>query len=340
MKALVFLGPHRMGWEERPDPVAGPGEAVVETRAVGICGSDLHGYTGESTRRTPGNPMGHEATGEVVALGPGVPASWLGRRVAIFPLLACGQCDQCRGGHIQRCRKRRFMGNNTVGAMVERLAVSVDNLYPLPGAMSYIHGALTEPLAVAIHAVRLAGDLAGRTVLIAGGGPIGLLTLTVAREQGAQAIALTVRTPERRELAKALGAAVAVDPTREGWRREVSGGLGTAEVEVAFDAAGIQPTFDQCMETVAPGGTVVEIGSWSSLNVNLAQLAPREIDVKGSFNYTAQEFGEAAEWLAAGRVDPTPLVSALRPLAEGAAAFAELAQHPARFLRMILTSGC
>lgn len=338
MKALIFLGPHRMGWEERPDPAAGPGEAVVATRAVGICGSDLHGYTGESTRRIPGNPMGHEATGEVVALGPGVAASWLGRRVAMFPLLACGQCDQCRGGHIQRCRKRRFLGNNTVGAMVERLALPVENLYPLPGTMSYVHGAFTEPLAVAIHAVRLAGDLAGRTVYIAGGGPIGLLTLMVAREQGAKAIALTVRTPGRRELARTLGAAAAVDPTQEGWRREVSGGLGVAEAEVAFDAAGIQATFDQCMETVAPGGTVVEIGSWSTLNVNLAQLAPREVDVVGSFNYTAEEFGEAAEWLAVGRVDPAPLVTALRPLSEGAAAFAELARHPSRFLRIILTS--
>jgi L-iditol 2-dehydrogenase len=339
MKALVFLKPYRLDWEERPEPVAGPGEAVVETRAVGICGSDLHGYTGENTRRTPGNPMGHEATGQVVALGPGAPASWLGKRVAMFPILSCGQCDQCLGGHIQRCRKRRFMGNNSVGAMAERLSLPVDNLYPLPETMSYVHGALTEPLAVAIHAVRMAGDLTGRTVFIAGGGPIGLLTLMAAREQGAKAIALTVRTPERRELARALGAAVAVDPTREGWRKEVANGLGFTEVEVAFDAAGIQPTFDQCMETVAPGGTVVEIGSWSTLRLSLLQLALREINVVGSFNYTAEEFGEAATWLATGRVDPTPLVSGLRPLAEGAAAFEELTQHPSRFLRIILTSG-
>lgn len=339
MKALVFLGPNRLTWEERPEPVAVPNEAVVETRAVGICGSDLHGYTGESTRRTPGNPMGHEATGQVVALGPGVPADWMGRRVAIFPLLACGQCDQCLSGHIQRCRKRRFMGNNTVGAMAERLALPVDNLYPLPEQVSYLHGALMEPLAVAIHAVRLAGDLSGRTVFIAGGGPIGLLTLMAAREEGAKAVVLTVRTPERRELARKLGAAAAVDPTREGWRQEAARGLGAAEAEVAFDAAGIQPTFEQCMETVAPGGTVVEIGSWSSLQLSLLQLTPREINVIGSFNYTAGEFSEAGEWLAAGRVDPTPLVTAVRPLAEGGAAFAELAEHPSRFLRIILTSG-
>jgi 2-desacetyl-2-hydroxyethyl bacteriochlorophyllide A dehydrogenase len=339
MKALVFVKPRRLEWEERPEPAAGPGEAVVETRAVGICGSDLHGYTGESSRRTPGNPMGHEATGQVVALGPEVPADWLGRRVAIFPILACGQCDQCLGGHIHRCRKRRFLGNNVVGAMAERLALPVANLHPLPEAMSCIQGVLAEPLAVAIHAVRMAGDLAGRTVLIAGGGPIGLLTLMAAREHGAKAVALTVRTPERRELAKALGAAVAVDPTREGWRQEVAEGLGAAEVDLAFDAAGIQPTFEQCMETVTPGGTIVQIGSWSSLKLNLSQLAPREISVVGSFNYTADEFGEAVEWLAAGRVDPSPLVSAVRPLAEGAAAFEELAQHPSRFLRIVLTSG-
>jgi len=339
MKALVFQKPYRLEWREWPEPEAGPGEAVVETRAVGICGSDLHGYTGQSSRRTPGNPMGHEATGRVVALGAGVEALWLGKRVALFPLLACGRCDQCLGGRIHRCRNRRFMGNNALGAMVERLALPVANLHPLPETMSYIKGALAEPLAVAIHAVRLAGDPAGRTVLIAGGGPIGLLTLMVVRELGAKAIALTVRTPERRELARLLGAAAAVDPTQEGWREEVAGGLGAAEAEVAFDAAGIQPTFDQCLEAIAPGGTIVEIGSWSSLRVNLPQLTPREIHMVGSFNYTAEEFAEAVGWLAAGRVDPIPLVSALRPLAEGAAAFAELDQHTSRFLRIILTSG-
>lgn len=339
MKALVFQKPYGMDWQEWPEPTAGPGEAVVETRAVGICGSDLHGYTGESTRRIPGNPMGHEATGRVVALGSGVSSSWLGKRVAMFPLLACGQCDQCLGGHIHRCRKRRFMGNNALGAMVERLALPVGNLHPLPEAMSYVHGALAEPLAVAIHAVRLAGDPAGRTVLIAGGGPIGLLTLMVVRELGAKAVALTVRTPERRELARLLGAAVAVDPTQEGWRREAAGGLGAVEADIAFDAAGIQPTFDQCLETVAPGGTIVEIGSWSSLRVGLPQLTPREIHVVGSFNYTAEEFAEAVGWLTTGRVDPAPLVSAVRPLAEGADAFAELDRHTSRFLRIILTSG-
>lgn len=339
MKALVFQKPYRLDWQEMPEPKAGPGEAVVETRAVGICGSDLHGYTGESSRRTPGNPMGHEAAGQVVALGPGVPGEWIGKRVALFPILACGKCDQCLGGCRHRCRNRRFLGNNVVGAMAERLSLPVENLYPLPETLSYVDGTLTEPLAVAIHAVRLAGNLAGRTVLIAGGGPIGLLTLMAAKAQGAKAIALTVRTPARRELALALGAAAAVDPNREGWRREIERGLGTAELDVAFDAAGIQPTFEQCLETVVPGGVIVQIGSWSTLRLNLQQLAQREISVKGSFNYTAKEFGEAASWLAAGRVDPAPLVTEIRPLAEGAAAFEALARNPSRYLRIILAAG-
>jgi 2-desacetyl-2-hydroxyethyl bacteriochlorophyllide A dehydrogenase len=339
MKALVFQKPYRLDWQEMPEPKAGPGEAVVETRAVGICGSDLHGYTGESSRRTPGNPMGHEATGQVVALGAGVPGEWMGKRVALFPLLACGKCDQCLDGSHHRCRNRRFLGNNVMGAMVEKLSLPVKNLYPLPEALSYVNGALTEPLAVAIHALRLAGNLSGRTVLIAGGGPIGLLTLMAARAQGAKAIALTVRTPARRELALVLGAAAAVDPNQAAWRREIQRGLGTAEADIAFDAAGIQPTFDQCMESIVPGGLIVEIGSWSTLRLNLQRLAQREISVKGSFNYTEEEFGEAASWLAAGRVDPAPLVTEIRPLAEGAAAFEALARDPSRYLRIILASG-
>ena len=188
-----------------PQP-AGDG-VRVRIAAAGICGSDLHGYTGASSRRIPGNPMGHEATGQVVALGAGVPGEWMGKRVALFPLLACGKCDQCLDGSHHRCRNRKFLGNNVMGAMAERLSLPVKNLYPLPEATSYVHGTLTEPLAVAIHAIRLAGDLTGRTVLVAGGGPIGLLTLMAARAQGAKAAAVTVRTPERRERALAMGAA-------------------------------------------------------------------------------------------------------------------------------------
>jgi len=339
MKALVFLEPRKLGWVDKPEPVAGPGEVIVETRAVAICGSDIHGYTGENRRRTPGNPMGHEATGQVVALGEGVPASWLGKRVVMFPTLACGQCDQCLTGHSQRCRHRRFMGNNAVGAMAERLSLPLANLVPLSDGVSYPVGALTEPTAVAIHGVRQAGDLTGRTVLIAGAGPIGLLVLLAARAQGARAVAVTVRSPWRRELAVALGASVAVDPTQEGWRQEIARVLDVEEMDVAIDAGGIQPTFDQCLEAVVPGGTVVTLGSFMTLQLNLIRMAGKEIHLVGSLTYTTNEFWETAEAISAGKLDPSPLITELRPLSEGAAVFQELADHPSRALRVVLTAG-
>ena len=136
MKALVYHGPYEMRWEDWPEPEPGPGEAVVAVRAVGICGSDLHGYTGESGRRTPPMVMGHEATGEVIALGPGVPENRLGMRVVMQPILACGTCDECRAGYANCCRKRRFLRGNTHGAMAQRVVVPVGNLVPLPVRVS------------------------------------------------------------------------------------------------------------------------------------------------------------------------------------------------------------
>ena len=235
MKALVYHGPHEMRWEDRPDPEPGPGEAVVAVRAVGICGSDLRGYTGESSHRTPPMVMGHEATGEVVVLGSGVPESTLGTRVVIRPNVACGTCDECQAGHANRCRKRRFMGVHTQGAMAQRVAVPADNLLPLPYRVSFVHGTLVEPLAVAMHAARRAGDLSDCSTLIAGSGPIGLLTLIAVRQAGTRAVVMTDIIPKRRAMALALGADAALDPTEEGWTHRLAE-IVDEKVDVTFDA--------------------------------------------------------------------------------------------------------
>ena len=132
--------------------------AIVAVRAAGICGSDVHGFTGESTRRIPPMVMGHEATGEVVEVGAEVSPEWLGRRVILQPFLWCGTCDTCRSGRINLCRNRHFLGATIGGAMAERLVMPVRNLVPLPGALSLVHGTLAEPLSVALHAVAQVGD--------------------------------------------------------------------------------------------------------------------------------------------------------------------------------------
>ena len=177
MKALVFHGPRRLAWEEWPEPEPAPGEVVIAVRAVGICGSDLHGYTGESARRTAPLVMGHEFTGEVLSVPAGTPGIAVGDRVVARPFIHCGECEFCRSGRANLCRARRYIGTTMHGAMAERVAVPLDNLLPLAPQTSFALGSLTEPLAVAMHAARQAGELGGKRILVAGGGTIGLLAM-------------------------------------------------------------------------------------------------------------------------------------------------------------------
>jgi len=327
-----------MRWEDWPDPQPGPGEVLIAVCAVGICGSDLHGYTGESGHRQPLMVMGHEATGEVIALGADVAEDVLGMRVVMRPILACGTCDQCRAGHLNRCRNRRFLGVTVDGAMAERVVLPLDNVLPLPDGVSFVDGALTEPLAVALHAAHQAGNLSGCSVLIAGSGPIGLLILAAAQEAGAGPIVMTDIIPKRRATAIAMGADAALDPTMEGWQRKLADIITVPEVDVAFDAVGIPATFNQALGTVRPGGTVVAIGGWRAVRLDLNQVVTREVRIQGTFNFSSEEFDVARRWLGEGRVEASALITDIRPLAEGAAVFARLVRGRGNTIKVVLTS--
>lgn len=340
MKALVYYGPRSLRWDEWAERPPGPGEVVMRVAAVGICGSDLHGYTGESGRRTPPMVMGHEATGVVAALGAGVPESWRGARVIMQPFVACGQCDQCRSGRSNLCRSRRFFGGSVSGAMAERLTLPLANLLPLPDTLDFAAGTLTEPLAVALHAARQAGDLRGQAVLIAGCGPIGLLTLIAARRAGARAVVMTDVITRRLETARALGADAALNPTDERWQEALGEAVGSerCEVDVAFDAVGIPATFGQAQGALRPGGLLVAVGGWRSVELNLALLVAREITIRGTFNFTLAEFEQARRLLADRAFDPQRLITAVQPLASGAQVFAALAESQADSIKVVLSA--
>jgi 2-desacetyl-2-hydroxyethyl bacteriochlorophyllide A dehydrogenase len=337
MKALVYNGPLQMRWEEWPEPQPGPGEVLVRVRAVGICGSDLRGYISESSHRVPPMVMGHEAAGEVVALGVDVPEEYLGMQVVIRPDLVCGSCEACLAGGVNHCSKRQLIGVHVQGAMAECVALPVENLLPLPERVSYKHGTLVEPLAVGLHAVLRADQIAGGSVLIAGSGPIGLLTLVAARELGARVVVTIDVIPKRLEAAAALGADAALNPTEPDWEEHLVETIGAESVDTAFDAVGIPATLGQCMQMVKTGGVVVAISGWRSIELQMNQLVRKEIDLRGTFNYNVEEFEQALQWLAAGRFDSDLLVTHTYPLHKGADTFAHMAKKNTEGIKFVLT---
>jgi threonine dehydrogenase-like Zn-dependent dehydrogenase len=318
--------PGRIDVVERPDPVPGPHEALVRVDAVGICGSDLHGFTGETPRRPPGMVMGHEIGGQVLSCADRPELT--GQAVTVFPVLSCGACDDCRRDHPQICREAKIIGvtPDLPGGFAEYLVVPAANVVPIPVADPRL-AALVEPAAVAVHAVEL-GRVDGGSVLVVGAGAIGLLAVVAARWLGAAGVWSVDIAPDRLARAARLGATVPAPDERDhpGWALAATGG----GVDVTIDAVGSSASLATALAATRPGGRVVVVGMGQpQVELALFDIVTRERSVIGSFCYSRRTFEWTAGQLAKGGLgDVDELVgmvvslhgagNALRRLASGA----------------------
>ena len=223
MKALVYLGPRRMELQDLPEPSPAPGEVRVRMRASAICGSDLHGFREASPRRVPPLVMGHEAVGDIDAVGDEVDPSVVGSRVVAMPLVPCGTCPRCLEGRSNLCPQRRLMGMSFPGAFAEAFSIPANQVVAMPESLADERGALVEPLANAVHAVaRSVG--AGDDVLVIGAGAIGLFAARTALLDGARRAFVVDKLPSRLRLAAGLGAGTA--PARGSAGRSRRGDIG------------------------------------------------------------------------------------------------------------------
>ncbi|MDX1539801.1 MAG: L-idonate 5-dehydrogenase [Geminicoccaceae bacterium] len=343
MRVCVLHGAHDLRLEDRPDPALGPGQVRLGFGAGGICGSDLHYYyegaVGDFRVREP-LILGHEMAGEVIELGDGVDALRVGQRVAVNPSLPCRRCPGCRDGRTNLCRRMTFFGSAAVfphvqGAFQERLVVEASQCCPVPGTVPAGLAAMAEPLAVCLHAVARAGPLVGRDVLIAGGGPIGQLTLLAARHGGAARVTMLDLAEAPLRMAARLGADAALhvqDDARSIERLKADKG----QIDVAFEASGNAGGLESCIEVTRPGGRIVQIGMFppAPVPVLVNRLVGKELDLMGSFRFH-DEFEIAVGLIASGRIDVAPLLTAQLPMAERDEAFG-LAKDRSRAMKVQL----
>lgn len=310
MRALVFTRPGDVEMQNLPLPLAGPDEVVVTVRASGVCGSELHGYRSVGMR-VPPLVMGHEFTGTT----PG------GKRVVANPLLACRDCDLCRRGLRQVCRKRGLIGVSRPGGFAEQVSVPASCLHPVPRALSFAAATLIEPLANGVHAWSLARGADGapaETVAVVGAGAIGLVCALVARSKGADVV-ICDTSAERRTVAERLGLPVA---------RTLTG-----EFDAVMDAVGGPATRQASIAHSRPGGVAVWLGLLEDrveLTGNAVVRAEKRI--VGSFAYSDDDFAAALDLSPTLDLSWTTQV----PLSQAATIFDELARGRSDIVKAVL----
>jgi len=337
VKAIRLNDARRMELIERRDPVPGPGEVLVRSYYCGICGTDLH--AGEIDVFQTGVIIGHEFSGEVVALGGGVTDWSVGDRIVANPNgLVCGECKYCRSGRYNLCSVATVenpLGVGKDGGMAELVAVKTPYLNRVPEGLDMKTAAWTEPLAVAVRAVRTSGIRVGDSVAVVGGGPVGQLVLQVARRSGAGVITVIEPSPFRRELALAVGADEALSPEDLKQRLEFGD---WQEVDLVMECSGHPTAVQTSVDIAAAGGTIRLIGmAPTSPSFNSQQLLFKELSILGGFIYI-EEFPIALDLLARGAIDTTTLTSLVTSMDNFDAAFKAL-ENPESTMKVLIATG-
>jgi L-iditol 2-dehydrogenase len=345
MKALLLTAPGRLELTDLDLPVVGLGEVRVRVAACGICGSDVHGYTGATGRRIPPLVMGHEAAGTVDAVGEGVDDLVPGTRVVLDSTVFCGRCDQCVAGAENLCTHREVLGVSCGsyrrhGCFAEWVTVPRRIVYPIPPSLDFVSAALLEPLTIALHAVGLGG--AGpttRSAVVVGAGTIGLAVVAALAAKGVARIAAIDLDSRRLAAALKLGATEIFAVTEDAGHRAAHWAASSPDTDGAdlvVEAVGSTSAVGTAIAAATRGGTVVLVGNVSpAIELPLQAVVTRQLRLQGSCA-SAGCYPEAIRLVAEGRVDLSGFVSRVAPLAEGPDWFRRLKAREEGLVKVVL----
>ena len=316
-------------------------DVLVRVKACGICGSDVHGFTGKTGRRIPPLIMGHEAAGIVEGLGKNVIGFDKGDRVCFDSTVYCNKCEACRAGLFNRCEKRQVLGVSVPefkrnGAFAEYVAVPWWIVAKIPDKLSFVHAALLEPASIGTHAANRAPITNDDTVVVIGAGTIGLFILQAARLRGATRVIAVDINEFRLDIAKKLGADKLINPLKLDLSEVILQETENKGANVTLEAVGYAKTFADAVSITRMGGYIVAVGNLEKkAEFDLQQLVAKEHTFTGSYA-SSGEFRDCIGLVASGKINVEPLISDVLPLKEGTDAFGRLLKAEENLLKIVL----
>jgi (R,R)-butanediol dehydrogenase/meso-butanediol dehydrogenase/diacetyl reductase/L-iditol 2-dehydrogenase len=342
MKALLMEEYKKLRYTDVPDPqITGGHDILVRVKAAAICGSDVHGFDGSTGRRKPPIIMGHEAAGDVAAVGKEVQNFKVGDRITFDSTIYCGSCFYCQNGQVNLCDNRTVLGVSCDeyrrhGAFAEYVLVPEHICYPLPPSLSYEEAAMTEPAGVAAHAFRITPVGLDETVAVVGAGLIGLLLIDILRASTAGKIIALDTDTDRRLIALAQGADAVFDPAEKDLDKQIKEFVPGRGVDRVFEAVGATAPIQTALAIVRKGGSVTLIGNVSpKIELPLQSVVTRQISLFGSCAI-AGEYPLVLDLMARKKINVESLISRKAPLSEGQIWFDKLYNREDNLLKVVL----
>jgi len=340
MKALVLEEYNKLVFKEVDKPVANSQEVLVEIKAVGICGSDVHGMDGSTGRRVPPIIMGHEASGVIVEIGKNVSGWSIGDRVTFDSTIYKLDDWYTRNGHYNLSDNRMVLGVSCKdfkrdGAFAQFVTIPSHILYHMPDNVSFEQAAMVEPVAVALHSINLSGAKINDTAVVFGSGMIGLFIIQLLKLAGCNVIAVDV-LQEKLDMAKKAGADIVLNPQTDDVPGEIRKITNNRGADLAFEAVGITPTIKSAIESIRKGATLILVGNLSpTIEFPLQKVVTQEINVKGSCAING-EYPAVLDLISKGKINVNNMISAVVPLSEGALYFDRLYRKEQGLIKVIL----
>jgi L-iditol 2-dehydrogenase len=340
MKQAVMVAPGKIEFREIDQPRPNSHQVSIAVKRIGICGSDVHVYHGMHPYTGYPVVQGHEVSGVIVEIGEAVDGLSIGDKVTFMPQVTCGECYPCRHGMDHICESLKVMGFQTSGAAQEVFAIDVEKVLKLPEEIPLDHGAMIEPISVAVHALRRGGGASGKKVLVLGAGTIGNLVAQVAKATGASATMITDIREYKLAAATQSNVDHVVNPDEEDLETAILRYFGPDRADIILECVGVEETISQAIRYARKGTTIVVVGVFGEKpQVDIGLVQDRELSLVGTLMYQQEDYEKAIELVTAGKIHFDALISDHFSFQSYAEAYQAIEEAQGEIMKVLVTLG-